>query len=149
MSTELGKPKDALALYDEVLKSDTGASEKHKLVCGKVDIFFEMGTTDPNNYQRAIEIYDQLASDKDEPVALARSGALFGGAVFGEKKRARQCALERFLQNFGGRRTSKIGGANSYHITRRGLTPRACWRKIGTWESAAAIYEKLAAGKSI
>src|SRR4029450_10025990 len=65
---KLGNPKDALALYDEILKSDAGPAEKREALCGKGDIFFEMGTTDPNNYQRAIEIYDQLASDKDEPV---------------------------------------------------------------------------------
>src|SRR2546430_12650241 len=38
---KLGKPKDALALYDEVLKSDAGASEKREALCGKGDIFFE------------------------------------------------------------------------------------------------------------
>src|SRR5207244_11286603 len=65
---KLGKPKDALALYDEVLKSDAGCSEKREALCGKGDMFFEMGTTDPDNYQRANEIYDQLASDNDEPL---------------------------------------------------------------------------------
>src|SRR5262245_63655360 len=65
---KLGKPKDALALYDEVLKSDAGASEKRAALCGKGDIFFEAGATDASSYERAIEIYDQLASDKDEPV---------------------------------------------------------------------------------
>src|SRR5881628_3079539 len=64
---KLGKPKDALALYDEVLKSDAAPSDKREALCGKGDIFFEAGATDPNSYQRAIETYDQLASDKKEP----------------------------------------------------------------------------------
>src|SRR5207302_4966609 len=62
---KLGKPKDALALYDEVLKSDTAASEKREALCGKGDIFFEAGATDPSSYQRAIEAYDELAADKE------------------------------------------------------------------------------------
>src|SRR4029453_1277778 len=60
---KLGKPKDALALYDEVLKSNAGASEKREALCGKGDIFFEAGATDPSSYQRAIEAYNQLAAD--------------------------------------------------------------------------------------
>src|SRR5438876_3647464 len=65
---KLGKPKDALALYDEVLKSDAGLSDKREALCGKGDIFFEAGATEPNSYQRAIETYDRLASDKKEPI---------------------------------------------------------------------------------
>src|SRR5213075_351597 len=63
---KLGKSKDALALYDEVLKSDAAPSEKREALCAKGDIFFEMGGS--ANYQQAIEIYDQLASDKNEPL---------------------------------------------------------------------------------
>src|SRR5437870_8301965 len=48
---KLGKPKDALALYDEVLKSDAGLSDKREALCGKGDISFEAGATDPNSYQ--------------------------------------------------------------------------------------------------
>src|SRR5215813_14728995 len=62
---KLGKPNDALTLYDEVLKSDAGASEKREALCGRGDIFFEGGAADPTNYQRAIEAYDQLAADKE------------------------------------------------------------------------------------
>src|SRR5207237_2350812 len=76
---KLGKPQDALVLYDEVLKSEAGPSEKREAVCGKGDIFFELGGSDPNNYQRAIEIYDQLSSDKNESVPW-RHHALFNKA---------------------------------------------------------------------
>src|SRR4030095_8398144 len=82
---KLGKPKDALTLYDEVLKSDVGASEKREALCGKGDIFFEMGATDPSNYQRAIEIYDQLASDRGEPIHW-RNQALFKKGICLEQK---------------------------------------------------------------
>ena len=125
---KLGKPKDALALYDEVLKSDAGPSEKREALCGKGDIFFEMGTADPNNYQRAIEIYDQLASDKDEPIHW-RDQALFKKGLCLEKKASAPMRLPRFTKYWRKTRI-QIGGANSSGITRRGLTPRACWRKI-------------------
>ena len=140
---KLGKPKDALALYDEVLKSDAGPSEKREALCGKGDIFFEMGTTDPNNYQRAIEIYDQLASDKDEPIHW-RDQALFKKGLCLEKKSERANALATFY---------KILEEDARPDRRRelfwyykaGFNAGRLLEEDSKWESAAAIYEKLTA----
>src|SRR5207248_6566197 len=85
---KLGKLKDALALYDEVLKSDAALPEKREALCAKGDIFFEAGATDPNSYQRAIETYDQLASEKDGPTEW-RNQALFKKGLCLEKKNDR------------------------------------------------------------
>src|SRR5256712_305803 len=73
---KLGKPQDALALYDEDLNGAARPGEKREAICGKGDIFFEMAATDPQNYQRAIEAYDKLAADRDAP-AHWRNQALF------------------------------------------------------------------------
>ena len=140
---KLGKPKDALALYDEVLKSDAGAAEKREALCGKGDIFFEMGTTDPSNYQRAIESYDQLASDKDEPIHW-RNQALFKKGLCLEKKSDRANALATFY---------KILEEDARPDRRRelfwyykaGFNAARLLEEDSKWESAAAIYEKLAA----
>ena len=140
---KLGKPKDALALYDEVLKSDAGASEKREALCGKGDIFFEMAATEPNNYQRAIEIYDQLVSDKDEPIHW-RNQALFKKGLCLEKKSDRANALATFY---------KILEEDARPDQRRelfwyykaGFNAARLLEEDSKWESAAAIYEKLAA----
>src|SRR5947199_5339842 len=63
---KLGKAQDALSLYDEVLKSNARPSEKREALCAKGDIFFESGGNE--NHQRAIDAYEQLASEKDVPV---------------------------------------------------------------------------------
>src|SRR6059058_4693426 len=140
---KLGKTKDALALYDEVLKSDAAPSDKREALCGKGDIFFEMGTTDPVNYQRAIELYDQLASDKDEPIHW-RSQALFKKGLCLEKKSERSNALATFY---------KILEEDARPDRRRelfwyykaGFNAARLLEEDSKWESAAAIYEKLAA----
>jgi outer membrane protein assembly factor BamD (BamD/ComL family) len=140
---KLGKPKDALALYDEVLKSNAGPAEKREALCGKGDIFFEMGASDPNNYQRAIEVYDQLASDKDEPVHW-RNQALFKKGLCLEKKSDRTNALVTFY---------KILEEDARPDRRRelfwyykaGFNAARLLEEDSKWESAAAIYEKLAA----
>ncbi len=140
---KLGKPKDALTLYDEVLKSDAGASEKREALCGKGDIFLEMGATDPSNYQRAIEIYDQLASDRDEPIHW-RNQALFKKGLCLEKKSDRANALATFYEILEeDARPDRRRELFWYY--KAGFNAARLLEEDSKWESAAAIYEKLAA----
>jgi predicted negative regulator of RcsB-dependent stress response len=138
---KLGKPKDALVLYDEVLKSDAAQSEKREALCGKGDIFFEMGGN--ANYQQAIQIYDQLASDKNEPVHW-RNQALFKKALCLEKKNDRAGALETFykiLEDEG-----RPGGHRElFWYYKAGFNAARLLEEDSKWESAAAIYERLVA----
>ena len=138
---KLGKPKDALVLYDEVLKSDAAQPEKREALCGKGDIFFEMGGN--ANYQQAIQIYDQLASDKNEPVHW-RNQALFKKALCLEKKSDRAGALETFykiLEDEG----SPGGHRELFWYYKAGFNAARLLEEDSKWESAAAIYERLVA----
>jgi TolA-binding protein len=139
----LGKPKDALTLYDEVLKSDAGASEKREALCGKGDIFFEMGATDSTNYQRAIEVYDQLASNKDEPIHW-RNQALFKKGLCLEKNSARTNALATFYKILE-EDTHPDRQRELFWYYKAGFNAARLLEEDSKWESAAAIYEKLAA----
>jgi outer membrane protein assembly factor BamD (BamD/ComL family) len=140
---KLGKSKDALALYDEVLKSDAGPSEKREALCGKGDIFFEAGATDPNNYQRAIETYGQLASDKDEPIHW-RNQALFKKGLCLEKKNDRANALTTFYKILEDE-TRPDRRRELFWYYKAGFNAARLLEEDSKWESAAAIYEKLAA----
>ena len=140
---KLGKPQDALVLYDEVLKSDAGPSEKREALCGKGDIFFELGGSDPNNYQRAIEMYDQLASDKNGPIHW-RNQALFKKALCLEKKGDRTSALAIFYKVLEDEaRPDRRREVFWYY--KAGFNAARLLEDESKWESAAAIYEKLAA----
>ena len=61
--TAPGKNREALALYDEVLKNDAKPAERREAICGKGDIYYELGATDPQNYREAITLYERLAND--------------------------------------------------------------------------------------
>ena len=50
---KLGKNDDAVTLYDEVLKGDAKGPEKREALCGKGDILYEQGASNPENYKRA------------------------------------------------------------------------------------------------
>jgi len=140
---QLGKSKDALALYDEVLKSDADLSYKREALCGKGDIFFEAGATDPNNYQRAIETYDQLASDKDEPIDW-RNQALFKKGLCLEKKSDRAGALATFYKILEDE-ARPDQRREPFWYYKAGFNAARLLEEDSKWESAAAIYEKLAA----
>jgi TolA-binding protein len=138
---KLGKTKDALALYDEVLKSDAPQSEKREALCAKGDIFFETGGSE--NFQRAIEIYDQLASDKSEP-SHWRNQALFKKALCLEKKDDRAGALETFYKILEDE-TRPYGQRELFWYYKAGFNAARLLEEDSKWQSAAAIYERLAA----
>ncbi|HEY2143097.1 MAG TPA: tetratricopeptide repeat protein [Candidatus Udaeobacter sp.] len=140
---KLGKPKDALALYDEVLKSDAALSDKREALCGKGDIFFEAGATDPNSYQRAIETYDQLASDKNESIDW-RNQALFKKGLCLEKKNDRAGALATFYKLLEDE--SRPGERRElFWYYKAGFNAARLLEEDSKWESAVAIYDKLVA----
>ncbi len=136
---KLGKSHDALSLYDEVLKSDARPAEKREALCAKGDIFFETGGAD---YQRAIDAYDQLASDKDLP-AHWRNQALFKKALCLEKKADRTGALETFYRVLEDEaRPDRQHELFWYY--KAGFNAARILEEDSKWESAAAVYERLA-----
>jgi len=140
---KLGKPQDALVLYDEVLNGAARPGEKREATCGKGDIFFEMAATDPQNYQRAIEAYDKLASDKDAP-AHWRNQALFKKGLCLEKKADRSAALASFYTVLEeGVRPDRPH--EFFWFYKAGFNAGQLLEADAKWESAAAVYEKLTA----
>ncbi len=138
---KLGKPQDALLLYEEVLKSNARPSEKREALCGKGDIFFEMAGS--ANYQRAVEAYDQLVSDKEEPIHW-RNQALFKKGLCLEKQSDRAGALAAFYKILEDEaRPDRRRELFWYY--KAGFNAARLLEDDSKWESAAAIYEKLAA----
>ncbi|HZR77904.1 MAG TPA: tetratricopeptide repeat protein, partial [Chthoniobacterales bacterium] len=140
---KLGKPQDALALYDEVLNGDARPTEKREALCGKGDIFFELAAVDPQNYQRAIDAYDRLAADRDAP-AYWRNQALFKKGLCQEKKSDRGSALATFYSVLDDA-TRPEKSREFFWFYKAGFNAGQLLEADAKWDSAAAIYEKLAA----
>src|SRR5436853_1065341 len=140
---KLGKPQDALVLYDEVLNGAARPGEKREATCGKGDIFFETAAINPQYYQRAIEAYDKLASDKDAP-AHWRNQALFKKGLCLEKKSDHAAALASFYTVLD--EGNRPDGPNEFFwFYKAGFNAGQLLEADAKWESAAAVYEKLAA----
>ena len=140
---KLGKPQDAVALYDEVLNGAAKPGEKREAMCGRGDIFFEMAATDPQNYQRAIEAYDRLVSDRDAPTHW-RNQALFKKGLCLEKKADRAGALSSFYTILE-EATRSERPREFFWFYKAGFNACQLLEADSKWQAAAAIYEKLAA----
>jgi hypothetical protein len=140
---KLGKLQDALVLYDEVLNGTARPAEKREAICGKGDIFFEMAASDPQNYQRAIEAYDKLAADRDAP-AHWRDQALFKKGLCLVKKADPVGAIASFYIVLDeGIRPDRPN--EFFWFYKAGFNAGQLLEADAKWESAAAVYEKLAA----
>jgi outer membrane protein assembly factor BamD (BamD/ComL family) len=139
----LGKPQDAQVLYDEALKGDAGAVEKREALCGKADIFFELASVDNASLARAETLYDQLADETaGEPHWLHQ--ALFKKGLCLEKQSDRDGALATFYRVLEFDPTPGKPPEFFWYY-KAGFNAARLLEEEQKWESAAAIYEKLAA----
>lgn len=139
---KLGKADDALTLYDEVLKGDAKPAEKREALCGKGDVYYELGTTDPENYKRAVDVYTQLANDR-EASPHWRNQAIFKKGICLEKLSAAPEALAAFYgivedESRPDRRRE------FFWFYKAGFNAARLLEEQSKWQAAAAIYEKLA-----
>jgi outer membrane protein assembly factor BamD (BamD/ComL family) len=140
---KLGKSQDALALYDEVLNGNARPADRREAMCGKGDVFFELAGNDPQNYQRAIEAYDKLAADRDAP-AHWRNQALFKKGLCLEKRADRAGALASFYTVLDQEALSQRA-REFFWFYKAGFNAGQLLEADAKWESAAAVYERLAA----
>lgn len=138
----LGKLPQATTLYDEVLQGDATPEEKREALCGKGDILFEEGPMDPLNYKKAIELYDQLASQKD----LAphwRNQALFKKAVCLEKLGDRDNSLATYYKII--EEENLLGPQREFFwYYKAGFNAARLLEDNAKWQPAATVYQKLA-----
>ena len=139
---KLGQPRDAMTLYDEVLRGEARAAEKREALCGKADILYEMGTADPENYRRAIELYDELATNK-EASPHWRNQALFKKGMCLEKLKQPADALAAFY-NIVEEASGPGRQREFFWFYKAGFNAARLLEQDGKWQPAAAIYEKLA-----
>ena len=139
---KLEKPDDALTLYDEVLKGDAKAEEKREALCGKGDILYELGAKDPKAYERAMELYGQLAADT-EAAAHWRNQALFKKGICQEKLNATAEALATFYEVIEGE-SAPTRQREFFWFYKAGFNAARLLEEDSKWQPAAAIYEKLA-----
>jgi TolA-binding protein len=140
---KLGKPQEALVLYDEVLKNDAKPSEKREALCGKGDIYFELAASDPKSYERAVEAYEQLANDAHD-IGYWHNQALFKKGICLEKKEDRSGALNTFYQVLD-TQARPDRAPELFWFYKAGFNAARLLEDEANWNSAANIYQKLVA----
>jgi TolA-binding protein len=140
----LGKAGDAATLYEEVLAGNAKPEEKREALCGKADILYEAGQNDRENYKRAIEIYDQLAAQKDAP-AHWRNQALFKKGICLEKLGDRENALATFYKIIEEENRPDRPRREYFWYYKAGFNAARLLEDASQWQPAAVVYQKLAA----
>jgi TolA-binding protein len=140
---KLGKNQDAATLYDEVLQGNARPEEKREALCGKGDIFYEAGEADRANYQRAIEIYDQLAAQKDAPI-FWRNQALFKKGICLEKLGDRENSLATFYKIIEEENRPDRPQREFFWYYKAGFNAARLLEDDSKWQPAAVVYQKLA-----
>jgi TolA-binding protein len=140
---KLGKSQDAVTLYDEVLQGNAKPEEKREALCGKGDILYELGESDRENYQRAIEVYDQLATQKDAPVHW-RNQALFKKGICLEKLGDRENALATFYKIIEDENRPDRPQREFFWYYKAGFNAARLLEDDSKWQPAAQVYQKLA-----
>jgi TolA-binding protein len=140
---KLLKNQDAATLYDEVLQGNAKPEQKREALCGKGDIFYEAGETDRANYQRAIEVYDQLAAQKDAPIYW-RNQALFKKGICLEKLGDREKALATFYKIIEEENRPDRQQREFFWYYKAGFNAARLLEDDSKWQPAAVVYQKLA-----
>ncbi len=138
----LGKTDDALTLYEEVLKGDGKSAEKREALCGRGDIFYGLGAADPENYRRAVGMYEQLAAQTDAATHW-HNQALFKKGICLERLNASDEALAAFygIIEDGSRPDRR---REFFWFYKAGFNAARLLEEQSHWKPAAVIYEKLA-----
>ena len=124
-------------------KESAKPEEKREALCGKGDIFYELGETNRENYQRAIEIYDQLAAQKDAPVHW-RNQALFKKGICLEKLGDRENALATFYKIIEEENRPDRPRREFFWYYKAGFNAARLLEDDSKWQPAAVVYQKLA-----
>jgi predicted negative regulator of RcsB-dependent stress response len=140
---KLGKNQDAATLYDEVLQGNAKPEEKREALCGKGDILYEAGEADRENYRRAIEVYDQLAAQKDAPIHW-RNQALFKKGICLEKLGDRENALAAFYKIIEEETRPDRPQREFFWYYKAGFNAARLLEDDSKWQPAAVVYQKLA-----
>jgi TolA-binding protein len=138
----LGKNREALALYDEVLKNNARPAERREALCGKGDIYYEMGALDAQNYPRAIEYYDQLASEPAVPAHWRNQAAFKKGKAL-EKSNDKAAALTTYYGVIEEGVRPEVQH-EFFWFYKAGFNAAHLLEEASDWKSAVAVYRKLA-----
>lgn len=139
----LGKNREAQALYDEVLKNDVKPAERREALCGKGDIFYELGAADVENYRRAIEFYQRLATEPGVP-AHWRNQAEFKKGKALEKLNDKPAALTTYY-GVVEQGTRSDRQREFFWFYKAGFNAAHLLEEANDWKAAVAVYRKLGA----
>ncbi|MDP9291931.1 MAG: tetratricopeptide repeat protein [Verrucomicrobiota bacterium] len=141
LQSRMGNEKEAIIVYNAILKAAPEPELRFAALGGKADAFFSLGGKDPASLRTAIGVYDELAM-QPEVTATWRNQALYKKAKSLEKLEENDAALATFdavLQ------IQPNADTESFWRDKAGFDASRILESQQQWQSAIAIYRKISA----
>lgn len=147
--SRLGKEKEAIILYDEILSANPPADLRFAVLAGKGDslvtlyVALPVAGKDPKLLSQAISVFDQLAGQPDV-TASWRNQALYKKAKCLETLSRQNEALAVFYDILQAPSMPGSEGPDYTWYYKAGFDAARILKTQEQWKSAIAVYEKLA-----
>jgi tetratricopeptide (TPR) repeat protein len=140
--TQTGKASEAIILYDDILRGNSDPMLRFAALCGKADNLAALAATDPQSCEKAIIVYDQLASEANA-TRYWKDQALYKKAKCLDRLKKPEEALTVFydvLQT----QTNTAGDPEYFWYYKAGFDLARTLESREQWKAAASVYEKIA-----
>jgi tetratricopeptide (TPR) repeat protein len=141
VQTQLGKEKEAIALYELILAAEPPAEPelRYASFCGKGDNLRSLGAKNPKQLEAAIATFEQLATFPHVP-AVWRNQALYKKASVLEQLGRTGDALVAFYDVLEPKEEER----EFFWFYKAGFDAARIFEGQQLWRSAIGIYEKMA-----
>lgn len=141
LQSRMGNEKEAIIVYNAVLKAAPEPEVQFAALGGKADALFSLGAKDPAALRSAIAVYDELAGQPKVP-ARWRNQALYKKAKSLEKLGENDTALEALNSVL---EIQPEADTESFWRDKAGFDAARLLEAQQQWPSAIAIYRKISA----
>ena len=134
-----GRPKEAVLILDRILASKPDAESKAAAQIEKGKTLYSVGTSDPESYRAAIEVWKQLASDSEATPAARNQALTRMGAAFeklGDNDAAVACYYDVLKAGQG-------KNPEFFWFYKAGFGAARILESSQKWNEAVKIYEMM------
>jgi tetratricopeptide (TPR) repeat protein len=154
LEARMGHDKEAVIIYDDILRSNPDTPLRLASLCGKADCLVATtndipsttsttSTPTPDNFTTAVALYDQIAADPDA-TAPWRNQALYKKGRCLDKQGFTDQALAAFYDVLNARSSGPRQQPDFFWFEKAGYDAAAMLEAKSQWPGAISILEKIA-----
>ncbi len=141
LQKRLGNEADAVAIYEDILKSNPQGEIKWAAMAGEADNLVTLGAKDARRYEQALALYQQLAAEPGIGSTILHRALYNKGRVLEILDRPDEALAAYYTVVESG----SVNPQEYFWFYKAGFDACRLCEKREQWKSAIAIYRKMAA----